>query len=397
MLGLWYTILSILNWVNLFDLGLGHGLRNKLPEAIENRDVKRMTSLISTTYGTMIIIAGGILVVGEIMIARLNWNEVFNVEVSIISNKVLVECAQLIFFGVVINVVLKIITSILYAMQYSAVVNFLALIPNIIILIALYVIPSGSLERNLKMISVINICAINLPYIVCTIIVFKYLMKDSIPSRRFFSVDCIKDIFSIGISLLWLQLVFMVISSTNELIISNLTSADYVIEYQVYYKIFSTVGVAFSLSLTPIWSAVTKAQAQKNFHWISKMYRLLFILAVICILLELCIIPILPWIVTAWIGENTIEVNSKYALAFICSSAMLVFHNINTAIGNGLSYFRVQMIWMTFAAIVFIPLAYITVQITGSWIGVVIANTISLIPYELLAPLFTFRMLNRRL
>jgi len=396
ILGLWYTMLSILNWVNLFDLGLGHGLRNKLPTAIENHDVKRMTSLISTTYGVMLIIAGCVLVVGEIIIVRLNWNEIFNVETSIISKEVLVECVQLIFGGVVVNIVLKIITSILYAMQYAAIVNFLALIPNIIILVALCVIPSSDLEMNLKMISVINVCAINFPYIVCTAVVFKHLLKDSIPSRKFFSMDCVKDIFSIGISLLWLQVVFMVISSTNELIISHLTSADYVIEYQVYYRIFSTAGMIFSLSLAPIWSAVTKAQAQKNFNWIRRIYKVFLLMAVLCILVELCIIPILPWIVAVWVGESTIETNSGYAFIFICSSAMSILHNVNTSIGNGLSYFKVQMIWMTFAALVFIPLAYMMVQITGSWIGVVIANTISLIPYEFLAPVFTLRMLNRQ-
>lgn len=41
-LGLWYTILSVLNWVTLFDLGLGHGLRNKLPMAIEKKIWNRL-------------------------------------------------------------------------------------------------------------------------------------------------------------------------------------------------------------------------------------------------------------------------------------------------------------------------------------------------------------------
>lgn len=41
VLGIWYTILSILNWVVLFDLGLGQGLRNQLPVFIEKNNQKR--------------------------------------------------------------------------------------------------------------------------------------------------------------------------------------------------------------------------------------------------------------------------------------------------------------------------------------------------------------------
>ena len=57
VLGIWYTILSILNWVVLFDLGLGQGLRNQLPAFIEKNDQKGIRDSISTTYILMSIIA----------------------------------------------------------------------------------------------------------------------------------------------------------------------------------------------------------------------------------------------------------------------------------------------------------------------------------------------------
>ena len=120
-LGLWYTILSVLNWVTLFDLGLGHGLRNKLPDALEKKDTEQVKSLISTTYVLMISIAGIILAVGEIVITQLDWNKIFNVNDTLISNDVLIKCVQIVFLGIMISIVLKIVNSILYAMQYSAI------------------------------------------------------------------------------------------------------------------------------------------------------------------------------------------------------------------------------------------------------------------------------------
>lgn len=46
VLGVWYTILSLIEWVFMFDFGIGHGLRNKLVEAF----VKKDTQLAKGTY-----------------------------------------------------------------------------------------------------------------------------------------------------------------------------------------------------------------------------------------------------------------------------------------------------------------------------------------------------------
>ena len=86
---------------------------------------------------------------------------------------------------------------------------------------------------------------------------------------------------------------FMIVSSANEFLISNLTEPKHVVEYQAYYKIFKTAAMVISLALTPIWSAVTKAQIEKNYHWIKKVYALFLGVSGLCFLGELCLIPIL--------------------------------------------------------------------------------------------------------
>ena len=94
-----------------------------------------------------------------------------------------------------------------------------------------------------------------------------------------------------------------------------------------------------------------------------------------------------------WLGENAIPVRLDYGVLFAVLSTLFVLHNVNTSISNGLSWFRLQGIWMTFAAVVFVPLAVALTHWTGSWIGIVLANILALLPYEILAPVINLRRL----
>lgn len=395
ILGIWYTILSVLNWVIIFDLGLGQGLRNQLPKALLNNDKKLAREYISTTYVLMSAVAVVISTVGIILIQNVNLYGVFNVDASVIKYHDLQHAVIIVFLGIILQIVLKIATSILYAMQKSAVVNVLALLSNIIIVCALFFIPSRDIGTNLIAMAWVNVAAANIPYLGCTFILFDMEpLKGTAPSLKAFSKQNVKAIFNVGLSLFWLQVVFMIVSSTNEFLISNLTAPKYVVEYQAYYKIFKTAAMVVSLALTPIWSAVTKAQIEKNYSWIKKVYILFLGCSSLCFLAEICLIPILQWGMDLWLGKDVIAVQAWYAVVFALSSAIFVLHNVNTSIGNGLSYFKVQMIWMTFAAISFIPLSFLFVKIFNSWIGVVLASVIAMLPYEILAPIYTFRYLN---
>ena len=55
-LGVWYTILSILSWVSLFDFGMANGLRNVLASSIALNDYDKSSRLVSSAYAFMSII-----------------------------------------------------------------------------------------------------------------------------------------------------------------------------------------------------------------------------------------------------------------------------------------------------------------------------------------------------
>lgn len=394
ILGVWYTIVSVLSWITFFDLGLGNGLRNILPAAIADNNKKKIQECISTTYYITIGLVVFLFGVSLILIPNLNWNVLLNVSETVVDPHTLMTSVKILLWGIFLQFIFKLVSSVLYALQKSAVVDFMMLCTSVLTLLAIYIMPSTTLQENLWRMAYANVFAAIVPYLAASFWVYGRLLKGCFPRYRYCNKLYISPLLKMGVSLLWLQLIFMVISSTNEFLISAFTEPKFVVEYQAYNKVFKTGSMVFSLALTPIWSAVTKAQANKDYYWIIKIYKIFLIATLGCIGLEFLIIPFLQVFMDIWLGQGIIEITMSYAIVFLLSSSIFVLHNVNTSIGNGISYFKVQMILMTMAAIIFIPLAWLCVRITSSWIGVIVAQVLALLPYEILAPYFTIKKLE---
>ena len=172
ILGVWFTIISVLNWILYFDLGFGNGLRNKLPKAIAENNVIKIKQLISTTYITMIFFSIVLGIVGGIVIPKVNWNNIFNIDVLLVSNRVLVHCVLIVYYGILLQFVVKLVASVLYALQKSAVVDFLALLSSLCIVFSLIFIPSSTIETNLYVMAIINVLAMIFPYLAISFLVY---------------------------------------------------------------------------------------------------------------------------------------------------------------------------------------------------------------------------------
>lgn len=384
VLGIWYTLLSVMNWALYFDLGLGNGLRNKLPECLLKKDTSKAKQYIASTYVSSVVLVICLVLGGYMVIPRVDWLSFLNVSNKTISNETIIRVMKIVYIGILVQFVLKLITSILYAMQRSAIVNLLTLFTTILTLILVLTSPKGSTSENLVRMGVINAVSVNVPFLIATISVFGTKLRKYIPSIKDFTLTCAREVLNIGLMLLWLQIVFMIISNTNEILISHLTSSENVVQYQAYNRIFNTVSSIFTLGLTPIWSAVTKAIAVKNNIWIKKLNKRLLLLSIGVMVVELLLVPFLQLFVDLWLGKSYVMVNSCIAVVFVFSNTLMFIHNVNTSFGNGASFFKVQAIWMTLAAVFDIPVAVLLVKIFGSWIGVIIANILVLLPFEII-------------
>ncbi|MEG0409161.1 MAG: hypothetical protein RR623_09835 [Bacilli bacterium] len=280
VLGLWFTILSVLSWIFNFDLGLGNGLRNNLVELLILKDKNEIKKHISSSYFIISIAALITIIIGTIIFLFFNLNNMFNISESLISSKYLLMSIMILFVGTIISFILKLINSILYALQRSAINDLILLISNAIPIIFIIFFKSTNIEYKLIVLSIVYVISICMPLIIATIVVFKTKpLNQCFPRIKYFSKTIAKKVFTLGSTFFIVQIAFMLITATNEMIISNFFSPTYVVEYQIYNKLFTLIGSFILIGLTPIWSGVTKAFAQGDYNWIVKINKLLIMVA----------------------------------------------------------------------------------------------------------------------
>lgn len=396
VLGVWFTLLSVLNWILNFDLGVGNGLRNHLTEAITCDKKDEAKKYISSAYVSI-----GLMIVAAIMVFLtvfrfVNWNTVFNISATEVPREALNDTVVIVFLGILLQLFLKLISSVIYAMQKAALNNLLGLISSVLTVIALYVLPSSTNDKNLIIMAIVHLLVVNVPLLVATVIIFstkKY--RFMIPSLKFCDFAHSKKVLSLGGRFFFIQIVYMIIMSTNEYIITAFVGSEPVVDYQIYYRIFTLIGTLFAFAMAPVWSSVTKALAEKDFKWISSSFRKIALLSGVCVVGEYCLVFVAQFIINIWLGNDAITVNMHASIAFAFLGSLLIVNSVLSTFANGVGELKTQLIFFCLGAVIKIPIAWVWVSVLNSWVGVVWANVFALLPYCIIQPFWLKRYLSK--
>ena len=250
------------------------------------------------------------------------------------------------------------------------------------------IIPSRDNDRNMIIMAIIHFVAVTLPLLVATMVVFGGKLKKNSPSIKWVDKKHSCEVLSLGGKFLFAQITYMVIMSTNELLITKLSGSQYVVEYQAYYKIFSLISTTFMLMLTPLWSAITKAIAEKQKKWIVSIYRKFMFVAGVFSAIELLIIMFTESIIKIWLKDNftgNISYLSASMMALIC--CLMMFNSVLSSFSNGTGRLRTQVVCFALGAILKIPLSILCVNLLNSWDGVLVANIVCMGIYTIIQPI----------
>ncbi len=380
-LGIWFVVLSVLAWILNCDMGIGNGLRNKLVESLAERDNEKVKKYISSSYLFLAAMSVVVICIIVVLSQFISWNKVFNISTEMLDSQILSKAITILLLSLVLQFTLQLISSILYALQKAFVPGLFNFLTSLLMLLFVTYCNSKGENNDIVRLALAYLVSVNLPLLFATFIVFNTILKKAKPSIKYCEKNYAIAILKIGGAFLWLQIMAMVLNSTNNYLISLFINNAAVVEYQIYYKIFSLVGAVVLIITQPIWSAVTKAQSEKKYSWMKKLYMKLVRIGWLAVIGEFALVTVLQYIFNIWLQEKSIKVNYAYATMFAISGSVYIWSSIITCFANGLCELKIQTIFLTGGSLLNILMAYLFARLTNSYIAIIVANTIAILPY----------------
>lgn len=371
--GVLLTLTSIVGWVGYMDIGLGNGLRNKLPEFIANNDFNSAKKIVSSCYATLAIYVALIITVFLIISPFVDWLEVLNSPTS--DAKEIRELTNVVFIAFCIQFLLGLLNSILFAYQMPAFQSLFTFAGQALALIALIM---QVFVFNIT--SVLQIGAVNsiIPPLVLfcgSIGLFRTKLRKIAPSLRYFDLKSVSGILGLGMKFFVLQMITIVLFQANSIIIARVVNPEAVVEYNLAFKYVSLLTMIFTIVITPVWSATTDAYIRKDFTWIKKTISFSQKVCLISILIGILMLFLSKFIYGIWLGKDAIDISYSTTGLILLYISFEMLYKVYGTIINGTGKVFAQMILTGIIAIIYIPLALL---LGSSWglSGVLIANVI---------------------
>lgn len=387
--GIWATILSIVNWISFFDIGIGNGLRNELTKNVNSNDKQSAQHAVSTAYVILSIITGVVLAVGTVVIVLLDDRSVFN------TNLYVKPVLYISFVFICINFVLSLSKIQLFAIQQSEKVGFMTVLTqifNLIGILALSFFSKGSIMAVAILVGVSGV-AVN---IIFTRGVWKN-HKEFIPHIKSFKKEKMSSIGSLGIKFFIIQIAALILYTTDNMIITQLFGPSFVTPYQTANTAFGLVNGLMAAMMVPLWSRYTIAVENGDYKWIKNV-----IIKFDLLLIPIGLILLIGTITFKPISAIWLHKELNYYNGLIPCMAMYYFlfiwGSIYSTVMNGIGKVNLQAVLAVMTAIINIPLSiYLGKQVGLQSTGVLLATVLCMIFSNILVTINVHRFLNKKI
>ncbi len=378
VLGLWFAILAILNWIMYFDLGIGNGLKNELIRLISKNDFLGAKILYIQALKFIALIASIFIIISFIVLISLyflNTQELYG-----ISKEKFYLSISLLLVAVAIQLPLKLSIAGLLSFQKSAISNLPIFITPMLVMFFLILNESFEGGEEFLILSIVYCFALVLPLTITVVYFFSILntkvinSKSTKPTSSSFRNEVVKP----GLSFFYVQILLLIVVGSNEIIILNLLGGDQVVDYQIYYRLYSIGLVFFTTFCIPLWGYLRKSFLENNVDETFRYTKYLILSFFLTLLIILSFFAFDMLIFKLWIDEDSFNYSLSDSLYMSIYIATLVMVNLTAVFTNSFGKLRYQAIGLLIAFILKLLLCFV-LDLSG-WAEIVLITSVCLLP-----------------
>jgi len=323
--GMMLTITSISTLITFADLGLGFGLQSKIPILVKN--LNGLHKLISSAFYFLVVssllIATFIFIVSVVV----DWPTALHLK----SSKAIEEVDISIWvfaMCIIIVIPLSIVQKLQLGLQKGYITNFWVTMGNIMGLVLLYV---AYLNKASTPVIILCIYGSNAFFILLNFL-YQFFIKDPffLPRTNLVEFKLIKGILNESFYFFIVQMLSLVLFTSNNLFLIHSYGPDQVTEYNVVYKLVVLFLLPLDASAPYITPAINEAVSNNDYTWVKKSIRKLLILSLILAISTGSIAYFFGnSIINIWLGDGLVI--DKNVLLSI-SIFMLLYANLGCAL-----------------------------------------------------------------
>jgi O-antigen/teichoic acid export membrane protein len=356
--GLWLTLVGVVNWFSLANLGVTNSLINEVAVANARQDEPLIQRLISNAVVVSSLIVLLIIGAAAWLIPRFDANRFFQLSEPRAQREIAAA-----LFAVSVCFALRLLASvtsgIFTALQQSYLYHWWSIVCGLLSALGLWL----AIQTRAGLAGLI--CGFIGGWLIGECLAAAYLFGwhrvGLIPQLRWFEKETVWRLLNHGFHFWLAQIAAVVLLQTDLLVVSGLFGAQAVAEYGTAMRLFNLVGAVQTAFVAPLWAAYSEAHAQQDYAWVARTFRRsLWVSAAFTLPCVGLIFLSSPWLFS-WIVTDDIRPTMDLMVALLVVEVTNALARCLAMLLNGIGLIRIQAI--------FGPVAGLTNLLLSVWLG----------------------------
>jgi O-antigen/teichoic acid export membrane protein len=363
---LWITLVSIITWINLLDLGVGNGLKNIV--ARYNHDNKNELRYYITGTFQFFLLVSFLLIILLLIMAK---------HIPVINSNI--KYALILYIPVIFFFPFTTFNAVLQGSHKNGFLSIISLVKSLWVFILVVVFKLSVVDKIILCAVIYNIFNIAFYFIVLFSIkdIYRFSIKYIFDRRSFF---CGLSIIKIGLKFFILQITSLIMFNVGNYISYNLFSTQVVVYDILNNKIFANILAFFNFAIAVFWPQIASAMARREVEKLLKYRKQLLYILVLFIAGLLVSMPFVIPFIRIWTSEKII-ISFKDIMPFVVFNILLAISYYEAVVLNASEKIDVQIYVSLIGCVLFVLFIYLLRKyFVNSYIALPLANALALLP-----------------